>query len=178
MPTRHLPLLATVSRLPRCWLTLIPGILSAGALGAAFMMQYVGGLPPCEMCIWQRWPYGVALLLSAGAYMFASYSRTVTLYLLVACILSLVTVSGLAGYHVAVEQGWVEPEGGCAGSSAHHDTLEDLKAAILNAPIVRCDEPSFTLFGLSIAALNFFASLCFAYVCALATWIFYRQRVS
>ena len=42
-------------------------IVPAGLLGGALFSQYVGGLYPCEMCYWQRWPHGAAILLALGA---------------------------------------------------------------------------------------------------------------
>src|SRR6185295_8411682 len=42
------------------------GGFSALLLTGAFLFQYAGGLAPCEMCIWQRWPHGAAILLGLG----------------------------------------------------------------------------------------------------------------
>ena len=42
-------------------------LIPAGLLGGALFSQYVGGLYPCEMCYWQRWPHGAAILLALAA---------------------------------------------------------------------------------------------------------------
>ena len=43
-------------------------LLPVGLLGGAIGSQYFGGLHPCEMCIWQRWPHAVAIVLAAIAF--------------------------------------------------------------------------------------------------------------
>ena len=48
-------------------------------LGGALFSQYVGGLHPCEMCIWQRWPHGVAIIVAALAFLFSADSRNARL---------------------------------------------------------------------------------------------------
>ena len=54
---------ATRLRQARLLGLLVPGAL----LGGALFSQYVGGLYPCEMCYWQRWPHGAAILLALAA---------------------------------------------------------------------------------------------------------------
>ena len=45
-------------------------LLPPALLGGALLSQYVGGLHPCEMCYWQRWPHGFAIALAALAFLF------------------------------------------------------------------------------------------------------------
>src|SRR5436190_3958222 len=77
---------------------LLPLALLGGALGS----QYLGGLHPCEMCYWQRWPHSVAILLAALAFTApASSGRSRTLTLLAAFAIA---ISGVIGvYHAGVE---------------------------------------------------------------------------
>ena len=53
----------------------VPAVLLAGA----YLSQFVGGLHPCEMCYWQRWPHFFALAVAALAFLFAAPSRNATL---------------------------------------------------------------------------------------------------
>ena len=58
-------------------------LIPSGLLGGALFSQYVGGLYPCEMCYWQRWPHAAAILLAIGAYFSASNpTRSRTLVML------------------------------------------------------------------------------------------------
>src|SRR5919206_1376837 len=82
---------------------LLPLALLGGALGS----QYFGGLHPCEMCYWQRWPHGAAAVLAALALMSPTRSqRSLALVLLAALAIA---VSGAIGvYHAGVELGIFE----------------------------------------------------------------------
>src|SRR6476659_2625249 len=71
-------------------------------LGGALFSQYVGGLHPCEMCIWQRWPHGFAILLAALAFLFPGSSRNARLRTGLAAVA--IAASGVIGvYHAGVE---------------------------------------------------------------------------
>ena len=69
---------------------LIALLLPAALLGGAVGSQYLGGLVPCEMCIWQRWPHGAAILLAALAFTAPAISqRSRTLSLLAAAAIAI-----------------------------------------------------------------------------------------
>lgn len=122
----------------------------AALLGGAYVSQYVFGLYPCEMCWWQRYPHFAALVL--GAIGLAQPRQQLWPLLAGVAIL----VSGLIGaFHAGVEYNWWEGITGCATvAEASGDPL----AAILDAPIVRCDVAPWTLFGISLAGFNFLIS--------------------
>lgn len=119
-------------------------------LGGAYMSQYVFGLFPCEMCWWQRYPHFAALVLGVIGLM----QPRQQLWPLLAGVAIL--TSGLIGaFHAGVEYDWWEGITGCATvAKAGGDPL----AAILDAPIVRCDVAPWTLFGISLAGFNFLIS--------------------
>jgi disulfide bond formation protein DsbB len=121
-------------------------------LGGALLSQYVGGLYPCEMCWWQRYPHGVAILLAGAAFVSPpSASRTRTLTLLAALGVAL---SGLVGaLHAGVEYGWWEGITTCSTGGAM--SLDDIMAV----PLIRCDQVQWTLFGVSLAGYNAIFSL-------------------
>ena len=121
-------------------------------LGGALLSQYVGGLYPCEMWWWQRYPHGVAILLAGAAFVSPpSASRTRTLTLLAALGVAL---SGLVGaFHAGVEYGWWEGITTCSTGGAM--SLDDIMAV----PLIRCDQVQWTLFGVSLAGYNAIFSL-------------------
>ena len=127
-------------------------LLPLGLLGGALGSQYIGGLHPCEMCYWQRWPHGAAILLAALACTApAASSRSRTLILLAAAAIA---ISGAIGvYHAGVEIGVFEGFTTCTATRGM--TLQD----IVNAPLVRCDEVQWSLFGISMAGWNAILSL-------------------
>ena len=127
-------------------------LLPLGLLGGAIGSQYIGGLHPCEMCYWQRWPHAAAILLAALAFTGpAASSRSRTLTLLAAAS---IVISGAIGvYHAGVEVGIFEGITTC--STTRGMTLQD----IVSAPLVRCDQVQWSLFGLSMAGWNAILSL-------------------
>ena len=113
------------------------------------MAQYVYGLPPCEMCWWQRYPHIVALALAALAW---ATRRDALVALAAIAIL----VSGAIGaVHAGVEYNWWE---GLTACTALAGGGGDPLASIMAAPIVRCDVAPWTLGGVSLAGFNFLIS--------------------
>ncbi|PXA89697.1 disulfide bond formation protein B, partial [Nostoc sp. 3335mG] len=126
------------------WIALLlPLALMAGALGS----QYLGGLYPCEMCHWQRWPHYAAIALAALSFF---VPRTSGKRLLVILAALAILTSGLIGvFHVGVEHHWWEGVTACANTLGA--TGGDLLAAIVRQPVIRCDAPQWTLLGISLA---------------------------
>ncbi len=86
--------------------------------------------------------------------------------------------SVLAFYHVGVEQGWFEGLAACAGMGETPDTLEALRAQLLEGPPPRCDEPTWTLFGISMAGYNvIYAAVLAGFSGAAAVIMAKRARV-
>jgi disulfide bond formation protein DsbB len=133
------------SALARLIAFIVPITLLGGALGS----KYVGRLHPCEMCYWQRWPHGAAILLAAAAFVIPAKSRTLTTLAALA-----IAISGAIGvYHAGVEIGWWEGVTTCtAGGALSLDQL-------MKVPLVRCDQIQWSLFGISMAGWNAIISL-------------------
>ena len=132
---------------------LLPVALLGGALGS----QYIGGLYPCEMCYWQRWPHAVAILLAALSFTAPAQSpRSRALTLLAALAIA---VSGAIGvYHAGVEAKIFEGFTQCTAMGRGLSPAELLKQ-ITHAPLVRCDEVQFRFLGVSMAGWNAILSL-------------------
>ncbi|HEX6410834.1 MAG TPA: disulfide bond formation protein B [Sphingomicrobium sp.] len=131
---------------------LIVLLLPLGLLGGALGSQYIGGLHPCEMCYWQRWPHGAAILLAGLAFTAPPTSRRARLLTLLAA--AAIFVSGAIGvYHAGVEAGIFEGFTTC--TTTRGMSLQDIVAA----PLVRCDQVQWSLFGISMAGWNAILSL-------------------
>ena len=143
----------STSAIARAIALLLPVALLGGALGS----QYLGGLHPCEMCYWQRWPHGVAILLAALAFTAPAQSqRARTLTLLAALAIA---ISGAIGvYHAGVEAKIFEGFTTCTANATGASTAELLKQ-ITHAPLVRCDQVQFRFLGISMAGWNAILSL-------------------
>jgi disulfide bond formation protein DsbB len=125
---------------------------SALALAAAFTAQYIFGLEPCALCIYQRWPYGAAIALGLAAL--AARGRPGALVVGLAAVAFAVD-AGIAAYHVGVEEGVFEGLAACGGAAGDTpDTVEQLKAQLLAGPPPDCADVPWSLFGVSMAGYN------------------------
>jgi disulfide bond formation protein DsbB len=138
-------------------------ITSAIVLSAVYISQYWGGLAPCELCLFERWPWAIAIVISFVATMVGSRPALPSVALLLSVVF-IVSV-GFAAYHVAVEQHWVQGPSACSGAATAADTLEALKAQILRQQPVRCDEVAWSLWGISLAGWNLIGSVVMLACC-------------
>lgn len=134
---------------------LLAGGYSLSMLLGAWAFQYIGGLAPCEMCIWQRWPHAAAIWLGLGGGALGAariLPRELLRGIAIAAIAA-VAISGAIGvFHAGVEwKFWPGPPA-CTGFG-YVPGVSD------NFQIVRCDEAQWRLLGISLAGYNAIFSL-------------------
>ena len=123
----------------------------AGLLAGAYISQYGFGLYPCEMCWWQRYAHFAALPFALLAFALPRARWPVAL-----AILGIAASALIGAYHAGVEYHWWEGLTACT-STADLSSGNALDA-ILNAPMIRCDQAQWTLAGISLAGFNFLFS--------------------
>ena len=104
---------------------------SAALLLGALGFQYLGGLPPCKLCIWQRYPHVVAVVIGAIALFIGG--RVLPL---LGALAALVT-GGIGVYHTGVERGWWQGPTTCTSGDITGLSADDLLEQIMTAPVVR-----------------------------------------
>jgi disulfide bond formation protein DsbB len=137
------------------------GALSLALIVGVLGFQYLGGIPPCEMCHWQRWPHiaaaviglGGALLIRAGLV-----EENLGRVLAWMTVVLIAASGGLGVFHAGVEWHWWPGPQACTGS-AFRFTGGPLN---LNAHMVMCDVAAWRLFGISLAGYNAIVSLASA----------------
>ena len=151
----------------RGWL-LIAGAGSAAILVSALGSQFIGGLAPCPLCIWQRWPHVAAVVIAALAVtVLWRHTRPLAVLGMLAALVS----AGLGLYHTGIERGWWPGPDTCTSSDITNLSTDQLMAQIMSAPLVRCDEVAWDLLGLSMASWNAVISLGLA-----ALWLAAAMR--
>lgn len=148
---------------PKLFAVFIGG-MSALALGGALIGQYGFGLHPCDLCIYQRIPFILNIVLGLVGYFWLSQHK---LLITVSGILFVIN-SGIALFHSGVERKWWAGLTGCSTPDMS-GSIEDLLKRIHETDVVRCDEIPWSLFGLSMANYNVVFCLgmgiiCFIYV--------------
>ena len=132
---------------------LIPAALLAGAYGS----QYLGGLAPCEMCYWQRWPHMAAVVLALGAVLLSGLPDRGRSFVWLAALAILIS-GGIGIYHAGVEAGIFAGVTECTAAGAGGSADEMLKS-IMAKPMIRCDEIQFAFLGISMAGWNAIISI-------------------
>ena len=133
--------------------------LSAAAPLFARASEGIWGIAPCELCLWQRWPYWAAAALALVAALWPRGRRVVGGL----AILAVLASGAVAALHVGVEQGWwPSPLAGCqAPRSAGGASVDDLMRSLAPAPSKPCDAPTYLIPGLpvSMAGMNLLYAL-------------------
>ena len=147
-------------------------ISAIAILATVYSFEYLLGLAPCDLCLYQRLPWWGLIALSCLALMLRPNPR-LSILLFACMIVILLAGASMAGYHVGVEWLWWKGPTTCSGFDARNMDLATLKAAIMATPVVRCDEIVWDFLGLSMAGWNFILS------CGLALFlgIFLRFHV-
>lgn len=147
---------------------LLPAFLLLGALGS----QYLGGLYPCEMCHWQRWPHYSAVLIAGATFFVPGRSLRASLVIIAGLLIGLSGLIGVA--HAGVEYHWWNGFTACTQTVDLRGLGPDERlAALMKAPVIRCDVAQWRLAGISLAGFNAILSLGGA---GLILWLMRKAR--
>ena len=127
--------------------------LSFISLAAALYIEYILGFKPCLLCLYQRLPYIAALLISLIAFFYEN-KKIILIFLAFTFMINIV----LSGYHVSIEKEFVEPIFSCAGKDTDALEKEEILKSLNNIQ-PDCKDVDFSLFGISLATLNFINSI-------------------
>jgi len=129
-------------------------LLNIGILGVAYFIEYILKIPPCSMCIYQRIPYYLAVTaILLSLFKILNFKK-----LIIVLLLLTVTNLGLSFYHIGIEQGFFEELSTCANNLKSND-INNLLNELKKQKIVSCKDISFTIFGFSLATINFAINL-------------------
>jgi disulfide bond formation protein DsbB len=131
---------------------------SALLLVGAYGFEWIGNMPPCELCWWQRYPHFAVVGFGVLALAWASGRRALGWL----AVLTLLVGVGIAAFHVGVEWKWWPGPGACTAPLPVGLTMEDMMRQIIARPVIRCDEPAWSLLGISMAGYNGLVSLALA----------------
>lgn len=144
------------------WLQTPRGLIALAAGGAAAVLLaalgfQAAGYAPCELCITQRWPHLFAALLGAAMLALRLPMALAPLGALAAAI-----TAGLGVYHSLVERHIIAGPDSCTSNPVGSMSASDLLAQIQGAPLIRCDEIAWQMFGVTMPNLNALFSAVFA----------------
>ena len=130
-------------------------IISVIALASAFFIEYILGHQPCNLCILERIPYLLAIIIIMLNYKFIHIEK----HLILLLILIFLAATILSLYHLGIEQGFIEESLVCDlknGSNllSKEDILKQLQEKNVN-----CKDVTFKILGLSLTSYNILISL-------------------
>jgi len=131
---------------------------AAFALLFALTAQFGFGFEPCTLCLWQRIPYTLCLIVALVGLNSAQLKLWRGAFLLACAALFLID-GGIASFHIGVEQHWWSGTASCAIQTGAVTDAASLRESLLTQPVARCDEIAWTWLGLSMTVWNLFYAL-------------------
>jgi disulfide bond formation protein DsbB len=156
-------------------LALLAAIGAGVALAVAWLAQAWVGLAPCALCLVERWPYRVVIVLSLLAIVLPQGVARALLWIAVLAVLADVAI---AVVHVGVEQhAWPSPLPGCAAPAFRGGSIAEMLKSMPVRPAKPCDSPSFLIPGLalSMAVMNLVFGVAFAALLSVGLWCSRRK---
>jgi len=137
-------------------------LLSVFCLMSAYFVEYIMQLKPCSLCVYQRFPYLILIVISLIAVAEKNYKKY-NKYLIVTLIIAIV----IAGYHTGVEKGIFELSSLCKPliSVTNDISISDFTKILYNQDIVMCNKPALVIFNLSMTEWNLLLNLIILIFC-------------
>src|SRR6056300_921273 len=117
---------------------------------SAYFIEYILKVPACTMCIYQRIPYFLSILIIVIFFLKKIDFQKLIIILF---LFSLINI-GISFYHIGIEQGFFNEISTCK-DEINASTTKDLLNQLKSKGVVSCKEVGFTIFGLSLATINF-----------------------
>ena len=139
-----------MNKIKKNWAIIVLLISSIASI-AALIAQYLFNILPCQMCLYQRYPYYFIILFSI-IYIITKKIPLVLYY----WINSFAFAIGLffSIWHVGIEQKILKGPSGCSGFLKKTNSIDDLKNQILSQDIISCADTTWYMFGFSAATIN------------------------
>ena len=121
---------------------------------SAYFIEYILGHQPCNLCLIERIPYGLSIILIILNYFFKKNERFIILLLIIIFVFSLI----ISFYHFGIEQGFFEESTVCGLKSSVEIISKDEILKQLQEKTISCKDVTFKIFGLSLTSINIFIS--------------------
>ena len=132
-------------------------LFSVIALISAYFIEHILGYQPCNLCLIERIPYGISIILILIKFLFKKDEKFLILLLILTFIFSFI----ISFYHFGIEQGFFQESSVCGAKNFTENMSKDDLLKQLNQKIVSCKDVTFRIFGLSLTSINIVISLIF-----------------
>jgi disulfide bond formation protein DsbB len=130
-------------------------LISIIALISAFFIEYILGHQPCNLCILERIPYFLAIIVILLNYKFIEFEKFFILFLTIIFLFG----TALSLYHLGIEQGLIQESLVCDLKSGSNLLSKEEILKQLQEKSVSCKDVTFKMFGLSLTSYNILISI-------------------
>ena len=127
------------------------------ALISAYFIEHILGHQPCNLCLIERIPYGIGIILIILTLVLRKNQKFLVLLLILVFIFSL----GISIYHFGIEKEFFQESAICKAKDLSENITKDDLLEQLNKIVVSCKDVTFKIFGLSLTSINIIISLLF-----------------
>ena len=132
-------------------------VFSFVALFSAYFIEYILGHQPCNLCLIERIPYGLSIILITAIFILKKNEKFFVLLLILIFIFSFL----ISFYHYGIEQGFFQESAICDVKNFNENITKEELLRQLNNKTVSCKDVTFRIFGLSLTSINIVISLLF-----------------
>ena len=129
-------------------------IISLISIISAYFIEYILGHKPCNLCLIERIPYAVSIILIISNYFFKNNERFIIILLIITFLFSLM----ISLYHFGIEQGFFEESTVCGQKNATDIISKEELLKQLQEKTISCKDVTFRIFGLSLTSINILIS--------------------
>ena len=130
-------------------------LISFIALISAYFIEYILGHQPCNLCVYERIPYFLAILIVLINYKYNKLEK----YLILSLAIIFLIATILSSYHLGIEQGFIQESLFCDLEKGANIVDKDELLKQLQQKSISCKDVTFKIFGLSLTSYNIIISL-------------------
>ena len=129
-------------------------LISLVSIISAYFIEHILGHQPCNLCLIERIPYGLSIILIILNYFFKKNEKFIILLLIIIFAFSLI----ISLYHFGIEQGFFEESAVCGLKNSAEIMSKDELLKQLQEKNISCKDVTFRIFGLSLTSINILLS--------------------
>ena len=134
--------------------------ISLASLISAYFIEYILGYQPCNLCLMQRVPYGLSIVLIISNFLIKKNEQFIILLLSLLFSFSFI----ISFYHFGIEQGFFQESTVCGVKNTSDIISKDELLKQLQEKSVSCKDVTFRIFGFSLTTINMAISLILAFI--------------
>ena len=146
-------------------------LVSLVSIGSAYFIEHILGHQPCNLCLIERIPYGLSIILIILNYFFKKNEKFIILLLIIIFAFSLI----ISLYHFGIEQGFFEESVVCGLKNSAEIMSKDELLKQLQEKNISCKDVTFRIFGLSLTSINILISFILTIVLT-KIFIYYEKN--